>query len=69
MMPRKKTGLYNHKEYQNEYHKAMKTKLLSFNPKNEEDMIIWEYLQKQANSSAYLKGLIKKDIAESRSEP
>ena len=69
MMPRKKTGLYDHKAYQNDYHKKMKTKLLSFNPNNPDDMILYDHLQKQANSSAYLKWLIMKDMSEARSEP
>ena len=63
-MPRRKTGQYDHKAYQNEYHKAMKTKLLSFNPANEDDMQIWEHLQKQKNASKYLKDLIRDDMEE-----
>ena len=45
-MPRKKSGLFDNKAYQNEYHKAMKTKLISFNPNSPEDMRLWEHLQK-----------------------
>ena len=45
-MPRKKSGLFDNKVYQNEYHKAMKTKLISFNQNNPEDMKLWDHLQK-----------------------
>lgn len=60
-MPRKKTGLYDDKAYQREYHRNMKTKLLQFNPNNEEDMILYEYLKQQKNASAYIKALILAD--------
>ena len=61
-MPRKKTGLYDDKAYQREYHRNMKSKLLQFNPNSEEDMIIYEYLKQQKNSSAYIKALILADM-------
>ena len=61
-MPRPKSGTYNHKQYQNEYHKAMKTKLLSFNPSNPDDMIIYEYLQTKDNATGYIKDLIRADM-------
>lgn len=61
-MSRKKTGQYDHKAYQNDYHKAMKTKLISFNPSNAEDMFLWEHLQKKKNVTAYIKDLIREDI-------
>jgi len=61
-MPRKKSGEYDHKKYQNEYHKAMETKLLSFNPKSPEDMQLWEHLQKQKNQTGYIKELIRRDM-------
>ena len=61
-MPRQKSGEYNHKRYQNEYHKAMKTKLLSFNPKSSADMELWNHLQKQENQTGYIKELIRRDI-------
>ena len=60
-MPRKKSGLYDDKAYQREYHRSMKSKLLQFNPNNPDDMLLWEHLQKQENSSAYLKELILAD--------
>lgn len=60
-MPRKK-GDFDNKAYQNEYHKAMKTKLLSFNPANDHDMMIWDYLQTKNNITGYIKQLILKDM-------
>lgn len=60
-MPRKK-GDFDNKAYQNEYHKAMKTKLLSFNPVNDIDMMIWDYLQTKSNITGYIKQLILKDM-------
>lgn len=60
-MPRKK-GDFDNKAYQNEYHKAMKTKLLSFNPVNDIDMMIWDYLQTKNNITGYIKQLILKDM-------
>lgn len=62
-MPRKK-GDFDNKAYQNDYHKAMKTKLISFNPVNDVDMKIWEYLQTKDNVTGYIKQLILKDIKE-----
>ena len=61
-MPRKKSGDFDNKRYQNEYHKAMKTKLLSFNPKSPEDMELWDHLQKQENQTRYIKQLIYMDM-------
>lgn len=63
-MARPKSGLYDNKSYQNEYHKAMKTKLLSFNPATPEDMILWDHLMKQDNVTGYIKNLIRKDMKE-----
>ena len=60
-MPRKK-GDFDNRAYQNEYHKAMKTKLLSFNPANDLDMMIWDYLQTKSNITGYIKHLILKDM-------
>ena len=56
--------MYNHKEYQNEYHKAMKTKLISFNPNNAEDMEIWNYLMSKGRGEVtpYIKALIREDM-------
>ena len=60
-MQRKK-GDFDNRAYQNEYHKAMKTKLLSFNPANDLDMMIWDYLQTKSNITGYIKQLILKDM-------
>lgn len=62
-MPRQKSGLFDNKVYQNEYHKAMKTKLISFNPANDEDMQLWEHLQTKDNQTGYIKQLIREDMA------
>ena len=61
-MPRPKGGTFDNKEYQNRYHKAMKTKLISFNPAKPDDMRIWDYLQTKTNQTGYIKGLIRKDM-------
>ena len=61
-MPRQKSGNFDNKAYQKEYHKAMKTKLLSFNPGSETDMAIWEYLQKKDNATGYIRQLILDDM-------
>ena len=61
-MARPKSGTFDNKVYQNEYHKAMKTKLISFNPANMNDMRIWDYLQTKNNQTGYIKGLIRKDM-------
>ena len=61
-MPRQKSGLFDNKVYQNEYHKRMKTKLISFNPNSEEDMQVWDYLQTKENQTGYIKGLIRKEM-------
>jgi hypothetical protein len=63
-MPKQKSGTYDHKAYQNEYHKAMKTKVLSFNQNSADDMVLWTHLMAQANATGYIKDLIRKDIAE-----
>ena len=63
-MPRKKSGNFDNKAYQNEYHKAMKTKLISFNPNSSSDMELWDYLQTKENQTGYIKGLILEDKEE-----
>lgn len=61
-----KGGFFDNKAYQNEYHKAMKNKLISFNPANEEDMMLWEFLRSKGhgNVTPYIKELIRKDMQE-----
>ena len=63
-MPRTKSGTFDNKAYQNEYHKSMKTKLLSFNPNNPEDMLVWNHLMSKGRGNAfpYIKSLILKDM-------
>ena len=61
-MPRKKSGEFDNKLYQNEYHKAMKTKLISFNPNSPEDMRLWDYLQTKDNQTGYIKKLIRENM-------
>lgn len=61
-MPRQKSGNFDNKVYQNEYHKAMKTKLLSFNPGSETDMAIWEHITQKDNVTGYIKQLILADM-------
>lgn len=63
-MARPKSGLYDNKSYQNEYHKNMKTKLISFNPNDSEDMALWDHLMNQGkgNVTPYIKQLIRRDM-------
>ena len=61
-MARKASGNFDNRVYQNEYHKTMKSKLLSFNPNNPEDMELWEHLKGKNNVTAYIKELIRRDI-------
>lgn len=63
-MPKQKSGTFDNKVYQNAYHKNMKTKLLSFNPNNPEDMMVWDHLVKigRGNVFPYIKSLILKDM-------
>lgn len=61
-MPRKKSGDFDNKAYQNEYHKNMKNKLISFNPSSPEDMELWEYLMSKSNATAYIKQLIREEM-------
>ena len=58
----KEKGTFDNKKYQNEYHKSMKTKLISFNPNSPEDMKLWEHLQTKENKTGYIKGLIRQDM-------
>ena len=61
-MPKKKTGTFDNKKYQNEYHKNLHTYLLSFNPNNEKDMNIWRTLQNVTNRSAFIKDAVLEKI-------
>lgn len=59
---------FDNKAYQNEYHKSMKNKLISFNPNSPEDMEIWEFLMSKGkgNVSPYIKKLIRDDMNKGR---
>ena len=63
-MARQKDGTFDNKAYQREYHRNMKTKLLSFNPNDQEDMAIWEHLMSKGRGNVfpYIKSLILKDM-------
>lgn len=63
-MEKAKTGTFDEKAYQREYHNSMKTKLLSFNPRNPRDMEIWEHIQGKKNVTEYIKGLIVADMGQ-----
>ena len=65
-MPKKNTG-FDNKAYQNEYHKGMKNKLISFNPNSPEDMKIWDFLMEKGkgNVTSYIKKLIRADMQKS----
>ena len=67
-MPRKKSGDFDNKVYQNEYHKSMKNKLISFNPSSPEDMELWWFLMAKGkgNVTPYIKELIRKYMKESK---
>lgn len=69
-MPKQKSGTFDNKVYQNEYHKGMKTKLISFNPNSPEDMEIWDFLieKGKGNVTPYIKGLIRDDMNQENRE-
>ena len=62
-MPRTKSGLFDNRKYQNEYHRAMRKKTISFNPNSEEDMRMLAHIESKPNETQYLKNLIRKDMA------
>ena len=51
-------------EYQKEYQSKLNRILVSFNPKNAEDVKMWDFLQSKGKYKKipYIKGLIKKDM-------
>lgn len=63
-MPRQKSGSFDNRAYQNEYHKAMKSKLITFNPAKADDMDLWEYIQSKGNVTGYIKKLIRDDMVQ-----
>lgn len=61
---------FDNKAYQNEYHKAMKHKLVSFNPNDPEDMKLYQFLMSKGKGkvTAYIKSLIRKDMEKTERE-
>ena len=62
---------FDNKVYQNEYHKGMKHKLISFNPNSPEDMELWSFLmgKGKGNVTPYIKRLIREDMGKGRKPP
>ena len=62
-MARPKTG-FDVTEYNREYQKKLNRILISFNPKNDDDVKMWDFLQSKGKNKKipYIKGLIKKDM-------
>lgn len=67
-MTRKKSGTFDNKTYQNEYHKKMLTKLITFNPANSKDMKVWNYLQTAENKSALIKDALLEKMEKENTE-
>ena len=64
-MAKKREFIYSENaEYQKEYQRSLKKVLVSFNPRKEEDMALWDFLQSKgiSNRIPYLKSLIKADM-------
>ena len=60
---KKRTFVYSENaEYQKQYQHSLHRIILSFNPKNKEDEILWKHLESKENRSGYIKFLIKMDI-------
>lgn len=62
-MARPKTG-FDAGAYNRKYQKTLKRILLSFNPKNPDDVQMWEYIQSKGdkNRVPYIKKLIREDM-------
>lgn len=63
-MPRKKSGLFDQREYTVRYNRENVTrKMITFNKNKPEDMAILEWLEKQPEGMvAYVKRLISEDM-------
>lgn len=63
IMARPKTG-FDAGAYNRKYQKTLKRILLSFNPKNPDDVQMWEYIQSKGdkNRVPYIKKLIREDM-------
>lgn len=62
-MPRKKSGLFDQREYVNRYHReTIARKNVTFNRNKPDDMTLLEWAEKQPDGFvAYVKGLIMED--------
>lgn len=58
----RKTSGFDNKAYQNEYHRGMLRVYLSFNPNNEEDRRVFDYVQSKPNKTEYIRRLILDDM-------
>lgn len=64
IMPRKKSGLFDQREYVNRYHREqIARKNVTFNRGKPEDMALMEWAEKQPEGFvAYVKRLIRQDM-------
>lgn len=61
-MARKKTGTYDNRKYQNDYHRAMDRIMISFNPSNPDDVELLSFLRSQGNITQFIKERIRAEI-------
>ena len=64
-MAKKREFIYSENaEYQKSYQRTLKRLMISFNPKNDDDVVLWEHLQSKGKGKIvpYIKGLIRKDM-------
>ena len=63
-MPRKKSGLFDQREYVNRYHRESISRMnVTFNKGKPEDMALMEWAKKQPEGFvAYVKRLIRQDM-------
>ena len=67
-MPRKKSGLFDQREYVNRYHReTIARKNVTFNRGKPDDMALMEWAKKQPEGFvAYVKRLIREDIGKGK---
>lgn len=63
-MPKRKSGLFDNKKYQNDYHRKLKRIAITFNPKDPEDMRVYEFLKTGRNVTRFIKDLAKSRLDE-----
>ena len=63
-MPRTKSGLFDNRRYQNDYHRKLKRISITFNPKDPEDIRLYEYIKTKKNVTGSIKELIRSEIEE-----